>query len=76
MNDSSSISLNAVWDEETQGVSILVVRVVHNFVVVFDKYRVEEKRKDPQSKYPPLTLPRLCLTQSCPQQTLRLKCRI
>jgi len=38
MNDRSSISLNAVCDEETQGVSILVVRVVHNFVVVFDKY--------------------------------------
>jgi len=47
MNDRNSISLNAALDEEPQGVSILVVRVVHNFVLVFDKYIVEAEEKEP-----------------------------
>jgi hypothetical protein len=68
MNDRSSISLNAVW--------ILVVRVVQNFVVVFDSIVQKKKRMNPQNKDPPLTLPRLRLTQSCPQQTLRHKRQI
>jgi len=53
---------------KTRGVWILVFRVVHNFVVLFDctEEKKKKKRKNPPNKDPPLTLPRL---QSCPQQT-------
>jgi len=57
MSDRSLIRLNVLRDEDTRGVWILVVRLAHNFVAIFDSMKTEEKRKNTQKQGPSFTLP-------------------